>query len=537
MAESAGHDNADVREVPVTIQGAKYVEGSEQRQIFTETTKTTIVFGNGAVVNLSSKVAQGQCVFLRNEQTGRELLCKVLEWRQVADSGYVDLEFTTRDPHFWDALVAQPVVAPAVVPAAPVAVVAPRSVEALDMLPVSAPAPTGAPTNEENAGSFAETAANRAIEPAAHHTAEEVEKAEEALTETEHEAENKAEADATGEAEDEAERNDTKDAELLAKLIATDPKRKAKRESAAAETHEPELAVIPEDGGEHDQASADAEVHGEAAGEGEAAGGLKATLVAKLTPLGHKLHRLTYGKGAMGVGIAASLLIVVALGFAWHSHHVATLRKNRAAAAIAQAKQNAMAAAQSTPATPAGKSGTEMEAPAHGNNSGATPAQAAQKIQQQTGSPNARVAVANNVTASGATSGGSPSTPSVVPSPEASYAPKIEAHETVSDVEQEAAEQSIHHHAKGGETIPARIVAQPAPAIPPWAKGLDTDGVVKVDALIDEKGNLRSSKALSGPRMLQHEAERAVALWIFEPALTDGKPTATHMVLTVQFQR
>jgi outer membrane biosynthesis protein TonB len=80
-------------------------------------------------------------------------------------------------------------------------------------------------------------------------------------------------------------------------------------------------------------------------------------------------------------------------------------------------------------------------------------------------------------------------------------------------------------------------VAQPAPAIPSWAKGLDTDTVVKVDALIDEKGNLRSSKALSGPLFLQHEAERAVALWIFEPALTDGKPTATHMVLTVQFQR
>src|SRR5579863_673969 len=111
MADSAGHDQATVREVKVTVQGAKHVEGTEQRQIFTETTKTTIVFGNGAVVNLNSKVVQGQCVFLRNDETGREILCKVLEWRQVAESGYVDLEFTTRDPHFWDAAVAQPVVA------------------------------------------------------------------------------------------------------------------------------------------------------------------------------------------------------------------------------------------------------------------------------------------------------------------------------------------------------------------------------------------------------------------------------------------
>jgi Gram-negative bacterial TonB protein C-terminal len=524
MADSAGHDQATVLEVPVTIQGAKHVEGSEQRQIFTETTKTTIVFGNGAVVNLNSKVAQGQCVFLRNERTGREILCKVLEWRQVAESGYADLEFTTRDPKFWDAPAPNAVVAPAVAPAPAVAVVAPRSVEALDMLPASAPAPTGAPITEANApaseeirAASAESAAPAAIEPAAHHTAEELDEAEDALAESEHDAEN------------EAERNDTKDAELLAKLIATDPKRKAKREAVGAGSNESELAAISEDAAEHADTSRDAEREGER--ETEAAGGLKATLIAKLTPLGHKLHRLTYGKGAIGVGIAASLLIVVALGFAWHSHHAAMLRKNRAVAAVAQAKQNATA--QSTLATAAaGKSGAEMEAPAHGNNSGATPAQAAQKIQQQTGAQNTSLTVANNASAS--------TVHSTAPSAIAVAAPKREAHETAPATEGETPDQTKRHHAKGpngGETIPARIVAQPAPAIPPWAKGLDTDGVVKVDALIDEKGNLRSTKALSGPRLLQHEAERAVALWIFEPALTDGKPTATHMVLTVQFQR
>jgi hypothetical protein len=333
-----------------------------------------------------------------------------------------------------------------------------------------------------------------------------LDEAEEALAESEHDAEN------------EAEQNDTKDAELLAKLIARDPKRKPKRDAAAAETSDSEREVTSEDGAEHGQTNADAE------GQEEAQGGLRAALVAKLTPLAHKLHRLTYGKGAMGVGIAASVLLALALGFAWHSHHVAMRGKNLAAAAVAQAKQNAQAAIpRPTPAT-AGKSGGEVEAPAHGNNSGATPAQAAQKIQLQTGAPNANISAANNATAS-----------SVPPA-----APKLEARESAPYADQESPEQARRRHAKGpngGETIPARIVAQPAPAIPPWAKGLDTDGVVKVDALIDEKGNLRYTKALSGPRLLQHEAERAVALWIFEPALLDGKPTATHLVLTVQFQR
>ena len=512
MADSAGRDQADVREVPVTIQGAKRVDGSEQRQIFAETTKTTIVFGNGAVVNLNSKVAQGQCVFLRNELSGREILCKVLEWRQVAESGYADLEFTTRDPKFWDTPAPGAVAAPAVAPVAAVAVAAPRRVEALDILPVSAPAPTVAPNlqaivpaSEVNAAASAENVAAGATEPPAHHTAEELEEAEHALAESDDDT------------EDDAERNDTKDAELLAKLIARDPKRKPKREAAAAETKETARDGATENAPEHGETSAHANDQREA--QGEASGGLRAVLVARLTPLAHKLHRLTYGKGAMGVGIAASVLLVLALGFGWHAHRSAIRSKNRASAAVAQANQNAQAATSpSTPAT-AGKSG-------------GTPTKATHKIQQQTDASSANVAVANNATPS--------SVPSVAASTVRLATPKMEARESGPSIKPGPSEQTKHRHAKGpngGATIPARIVSQSPAAIPPWAKGMDTDGVVKLDVLIDEKGNLRETKPLSGPRLLQHAAERAVALWIFEPARTDGKPTATHMVLTVQFQR
>jgi len=87
------------------------------------------------------------------------------------------------------------------------------------------------------------------------------------------------------------------------------------------------------------------------------------------------------------------------------------------------------------------------------------------------------------------------------------------------------------------EIIQAKILSQSLPSIPPWAKGLDIDGIVQLDALIDENGNVSEVKPMSGPRLLQRAAERAVALWIFQPALSDGKPTATHIVLTVQFQR
>jgi Flp pilus assembly protein TadG len=517
MADSAGRDQATVLEVPVTIQGAKHVEGSEQRQIFTETTKTTIVFGNGAVVNLSSKVTQGQCVFLRNERTGREILCKVLEWRQVAESGYVDLEFTTRDPNFWDAPVMQEpaAAAPVITAAAP----ASKPVEAQEkVLGVSDPTPDAAPVAQSSAptgevapavsAQTAESAEAAAVERAAR------------LTEMMEEP---------PETEEEAAQNDTKDAELLAALIAKDPKRKPKREAAPAEAKESEFNAMSEDGAEQGEAGA----HVENENDGER--GSKAKLIAMLRPVAHRLHRFTYGKGAIEAGIAASFLLVVLLGMAWHSHRVKTRSNKQAvAAALAQAKQDAKA---QSPATPSNSNG-EIEAPAHGNNSGATPAQAAQKIQQQTGALATSAANTNNATASSVPSG-VPSSAGAAPAI-ASVAPKLQVRESAPEAELDASGQPKHHHTKGpnsGETIPPRIVAQPPPAIPKWAKGLDTDGVVTVDALIDEKGNLRSTKALSGPRVLQHEAERAVALWIFEPALMDGKPTATHMVLTVQFQR
>src|SRR5580692_11506890 len=489
MADSAGHDQATVLEVPVTVQGAKHVEGSEQRQIFTEPTKTTIVFGNGAVVNLSSKVTQGQCVFLRNERTGREILCKVLEWRQVADAGYADLEFTTRDPNFWDAPVMQePAVAAPVIPAPVVATPASKPVDAQEkVLGVSDPTPDAAPVAQSSAPA-GEVAPAASAETAAR------------LTEMMEEP---------PETEEEAAQNDTKDAELLAALIAKDPKRKPKREAAPAEAKESEFDAMSEDQSEHGGTSA----HVENENDGERDG--KAKLIAMLRPVAHRLHRFTYGKGAIQVGIAASFLLVVLLGMAWHSHRVKVRNSKQAvAAALAQAKRDAAAPSPATTGKPSG----ESEAPAHGNNSGATPAQAAQKIQQQTGASAASAANANNATAYSAPSGVLSATAASAAPTVASAAPKLHLREVAPDAELDASGQPKHRHTKG-------------------AKGLDTDGVVTVDALIDEKGNLRATKALSGPRVLQHEAERAVALWIFEPALTDGKPTATHMVLTVQFQR
>ena len=68
---------------------------------FFETTKTTLTFDDGAVLNLKSTVVAGQTVFLRNDKSGKEIQCKVIEAPAEGQLGYTDLEFAAADPEFW----------------------------------------------------------------------------------------------------------------------------------------------------------------------------------------------------------------------------------------------------------------------------------------------------------------------------------------------------------------------------------------------------------------------------------------------------
>ncbi len=89
-------------EVPVTVNGARTVEGSDKREPFSEATKTVLVFGNGAVIRLGSPVAAGQLLFLTNEKTKKEVVCQVVKSKNYKSvSGYVELEFTEPVVGFW----------------------------------------------------------------------------------------------------------------------------------------------------------------------------------------------------------------------------------------------------------------------------------------------------------------------------------------------------------------------------------------------------------------------------------------------------
>src|SRR6266851_8178329 len=89
-------------EVPVSVNGARTVEGSAKREPFSEATKTVLIFGSGAVIRLASSVAPGQLLFLTNEKTKKEVVCQVVKSKNYRNiSGYVELEFTECVVGFW----------------------------------------------------------------------------------------------------------------------------------------------------------------------------------------------------------------------------------------------------------------------------------------------------------------------------------------------------------------------------------------------------------------------------------------------------
>lgn len=100
--ESAAKQQTVAVEVPVTVNGARTIEGSDKREPFSETTKTVLVHGSGAVIRLTSSVAPGQLLFLTNERTKKEVVSQVVKSKNYRNvTGYVELEFTEPAVGFW----------------------------------------------------------------------------------------------------------------------------------------------------------------------------------------------------------------------------------------------------------------------------------------------------------------------------------------------------------------------------------------------------------------------------------------------------
>ena len=84
---------------------------------------------------------------------------------------------------------------------------------------------------------------------------------------------------------------------------------------------------------------------------------------------------------------------------------------------------------------------------------------------------------------------------------------------------------------------PPKILTRVEPVYPPDAKEKKIQGIVIVEAFIDEAGRVTETRVLGRqPMGLSEAAEDAVRQWTFQPALKDGKPIAVLFNVTINFK-
>ena len=80
-----------------------------------------------------------------------------------------------------------------------------------------------------------------------------------------------------------------------------------------------------------------------------------------------------------------------------------------------------------------------------------------------------------------------------------------------------------------------RLIREVQPAYPVLAKETKTQGMVVLDCVIDERGNVTQMKVVSGHPLLVQAAVNAVQQWKYQPTLLNGEPVAVEMKVTVTF--
>jgi len=87
----------------------------------------------------------------------------------------------------------------------------------------------------------------------------------------------------------------------------------------------------------------------------------------------------------------------------------------------------------------------------------------------------------------------------------------------------------------GGDVKPPRLIFGPAPVYPPLANQARVQGVVVIDAIIDEHGSVVQEKIISGHPLLIQAALKAVSQRKYEPTVLDGEPTPVALRVEVNF--
>ena len=88
----------------------------------------------------------------------------------------------------------------------------------------------------------------------------------------------------------------------------------------------------------------------------------------------------------------------------------------------------------------------------------------------------------------------------------------------------------------GGTVREPKRLSAPPPVYPELAVTARLQGIVIIEATINERGRVVSTTLLSGVPMLNEAALDAVKKWVYTPTLLNGVPTPVIMTVTVRFK-
>ncbi|HXD20418.1 MAG TPA: TonB family protein [Vicinamibacterales bacterium] len=87
----------------------------------------------------------------------------------------------------------------------------------------------------------------------------------------------------------------------------------------------------------------------------------------------------------------------------------------------------------------------------------------------------------------------------------------------------------------GGQVSTPALLKRVEPVYPAIAQVAAIDGIVILDAIVDEHGRVQSLKVLRGHPLLAKAATDAVRQWEYEPLKLNGTPTAFELTVSLWF--
>ena len=87
----------------------------------------------------------------------------------------------------------------------------------------------------------------------------------------------------------------------------------------------------------------------------------------------------------------------------------------------------------------------------------------------------------------------------------------------------------------GGKVDPPKQTYAPELRYPAIARAAKVEGIVVIDAIIDEQGNVVQARVVSGPGLLIGAALQSVQQWRYEPTRLNGEPVSVEMHVQVHF--